>query len=292
MTMTRRFSTPRKESTVSGITVIVACQNSDAYIGRCMESIANQDHSDVEVVVADGGSTDGTVRILQRYAEKMGTRFSWVSEPDQGLADAWNKAVGRSTGDWLIFLGADDTLSAPNVMSRASARLSGAFPEYSVAYGSVAMTDPDGHVVEYFDPPWSPAKFRGCIENLPHAAVFHHRSLFARCGPFDRSFAITLDYDFLLRELTHSAPLHIEGLVVTNVQIGGVSTDYHHRPRAIAEHIRLSRHHIGRIQPIMYWWMVKAWGSWLLYQVGGARLVFSATNSYRRLVGGRPPLRH
>ncbi len=241
--------------------------------------------------MADGGSTDGTVEILRRYGTLMGSRLTWTSEPDRGLADAWNKAVYHAGGDWLIFLGADDALSAPDVLSRIAPRLAGAFPEYSVVYGIVAMTDLAGRVVEYLDRPWSPAKFRGCVANLPHSAVFHHRSLFDRHGPFDGSFTVTLDYDFLLRDLMEAVPLQIEGLVVTNAQIGGVSTDYHHRLRAIGEHIRLCRRHIGRIPPMMYWWLAKAWGSWLLYQLGGDRLVFPVTNFYRGLVNGRPPLR-
>ena len=241
--------------------------------------------------MADGGSTDGTVEILGRYTTAMANKLTWMSRPDQGLADAWNKAVSQARGDWLIFLGADDVLSARDVLSRAEPHLSRAFPEHSVVYGSVAMTDASGHVVEYLDQPWSPTKFRGCVANLPHSAVFHHRSHFARYGPFDGSFAITLDYDFLLRVLKDATPLHIEGFVVTNAQIGGVSTDYRHRARAIDEHIRLCRRHIGRIPPRMYWWLAKAWGSWLLYQLGGDRLVFSVTNFYRRLVKGRPPLR-
>jgi glycosyltransferase involved in cell wall biosynthesis len=284
-------ATHRESDACARITVIVACLNSVSYIGRCLESIVNQDYADSDIVVADGGSTDGTVEILRRYAMTMGPRLSWESGPDFGLADAWNKAVRHARGDWFIFLGADDALCAPDVLSRIAPRLAAAFPRHSVVYGNVAMTDAAGRVVDFLDQPWSAAKFRGCVANLQHSAVFHHRSLFDRHGAFDASFAITCDYDFLLRELRETEPLHIEDLVVTNAQIGGMSTDYRRRLQAIGEHIRLSRRHAGRISPMMYWWIAKAWGGWLLYQLGGDRLVFPATNLYRGLVKGRPPLR-
>jgi glycosyltransferase involved in cell wall biosynthesis len=242
--------------------------------------------------VVDVGSTDGTVEILQRYGSVMGSRLTWTSEPDEGLADAWNKAVHRARGDWLIFLGADDGLSAPDVLSRVALRLVGAFPEYSIVYGIVSKTGLSGHVVEYLDQPWSPAKFRGCVANLPHSAVFHHRSLFERHGSFDGSFMLALDYDFLLRALMDKVPLRLEGLVITNAQIGGVSTNYRHQLRAVREHIRLCRRHIGWTPPAMYWWVAKTWGIWLLYQLGGDRLVFASTNFYCSLVNGHAPLRH
>jgi glycosyltransferase involved in cell wall biosynthesis len=273
------------------ITIIVACLNSAPYIGRCLKSIASQDFAGNEVVVVDGGSTDATVEILRRYGKMMGSRLRWISEPDRGLADAWNKAVYRARGDWLIFLGADDALSASDVLSRVVPRLVEASPQYSVVYGVVARTDLTGRIVEYLDQPWSPAKFRGCIANLPHSAVFHHRSLFDRYGPFDGSFGIALDYDFLLRSLMETMPLQIDGLVVTHAQIGGLSTDYCHRLQAVSEHIQLCYRHVGRIPTMMYWWATKTWVSWLLYQLGGDRLVFTATNLYRRFVNGRPLLR-
>lgn len=269
----------------------MACLNAAAYIDHCLESITGQDYPDIEMLVVDGGSFDGTVEILGRYTGSLDGRFYWISEPDRGIADAWNKAVKRASGDWLLFMGADDSLSAPDVLSRMAPLLASAFPERAIVYGIVAATDCAGRVIEYLDRPWAPSKFRSCIENLPHSGVFHHRSLFDRHGLFDTSLKVILDYDFLLRELITAEPLRIEGIVVTNARVGGISTDSRHRLRAVSEHVRLCRRHIGRIPPVMYWWVAKTLGSWLLYQIGGAELVFRGTNIYRGLVHGRPPQR-
>jgi glycosyltransferase involved in cell wall biosynthesis len=272
------------------VSLIVASLNTASTIQRCLDSIANQTFDDFELLVVDGGSTDSTVQTLVRYGKVFGPKLFWTSEPDQNLAEAWNKAVKRATGQWLLFLGADDSLSAPEILNRIVARLKLANPIYSVAYGAVAMTNAEGRIVEWRNYTWSPTKFRHFVENLPHSGVFHHRSLFARYGPFDSSFGNTLDYEFLLRALAKSEPLSLSGIVVANSQIGGVSTDHRRKLQAIEERIHIARFHMGRLPPIMYWWIAKTFASWLIFRLGGERIHFLATNLYRQLISGRPRL--
>ncbi len=272
------------------ISIVVASLNAAHTIRRCLDSIARQHLEDFEVLVVDGGSTDGTVDTLRLYSEVLGSRLLWTSEPDCGLADAWNKGVRLARGSWIIFLGADDRLSSPDVLSRVAPCLEGAFPRYRVVYGSVAMINAGGQITEWRDYDWSPARFRNCVENLPHSAVFHHSSLFSRLGPFDGSLPSTPDYDFLLRALRESAPLHLSDVVVADAQIGGLSTDPRRRLEAIRERIRIGRRHLGRLPPMMYWWIAKTFASWLIFQLGGESSLFMATNCYRSLLK-RPPLR-
>ena len=158
------------------ISIVVATLNAAQFIGRCLESIVAQDYSNYEIVVVDGASGDGTLDIIRHYATFLGGQLTWVSEPDSGIAEAWNKGIRLTRGEWLIFIGADDTLSAPDVLSRIASPLAKAFPSHDVVYGVVAATSEDGRLIEHCNWPWSPLRFRKCIENLPHAAVFHHRS--------------------------------------------------------------------------------------------------------------------
>lgn len=89
------------------VTVITVTFNAASFLENCIESVSSQSYPNIEYVILDGGSTDGTIEIL----EKMNHKISyWKSEPDLGIYDAMNKAVEYATGDWILFLGADDTL--------------------------------------------------------------------------------------------------------------------------------------------------------------------------------------
>ena len=89
------------------VTIITAVYNGAAYIKRAIDSIAEQTYDNIEYIVVDGGSTDGTVDILRQHSNVV-TRF--ISEPDKGIYDAMNKGVKMATGDWIYFLGCDDYL--------------------------------------------------------------------------------------------------------------------------------------------------------------------------------------
>lgn len=273
------------------ISIIIATFNAAQYIGRCLDSIREQDYPDFEVVVADGGSRDGTLEILKHYSTLMGGSLIWFSEPDQGIGDAWNKAVKRANGEWLLFQGADDRLAAPDVISKAASFLLKAYPAYRVVYGRVAMSSSNGEILELIDRPWSINEFHShCLLTPPHQAVFNHRSLFDEHGYFDTTLTYLMDYDFLLRGMLQAQPLHMPEFTVSNMQVGGISNSRDHIVRLNLELMYLYKRHAKISNPILYWWLVKAFGIMLLYQLGGERFALEITNLYRRLIGRRPPL--
>ncbi len=274
------------------ISIIVACLDARLLLLRCLDSIARQDHADIEVIVADGGSGDGTAEALQGWSAPHVTSFAWFSEPDAGVADAWNKALARVSGEWVLFLGADDVLDSATVLSRAAGFLAKVPQNVRVAYGQVALVNGEGRQVDLLDRPWSPAEFRGCRYNLPHQAVFHHRSLFRELGPFDTSFRISADFDFLLRALAHADPAYIPDLTVARMQVGGLSSTRRNAPAVVIEEIRLYRRHVGGVPWTLLWWLAKAWVKAFLHRLGGDRLALPVTNIYRRVVRGQAPLRY
>ncbi len=87
------------------VSVITAVFNGEAFIASCIESVLSQDYPNIEHIVLDGGSTDGTVAILRKYQDQIAF---WQSEPDKGVFDAWNKGLDLARGEWIAFLGADD----------------------------------------------------------------------------------------------------------------------------------------------------------------------------------------
>jgi glycosyltransferase involved in cell wall biosynthesis/uncharacterized protein YbjT (DUF2867 family) len=205
------------------ISVVVSVFNGAKTLQKCLDSIAGQGYSAREIIVIDGGSTDGTQDILQRNAQRLAY---WVSEPDQGIYHAWNKGLARARGEWICFLGADDYLWAPDTLERLAPVLAGAYPPVRVVYGQVALVNERGGEMQRVGEDWSSARERfDQIMCLPHTGLMQHRSLFQAHGQFDESFRIGGDYEMLLRELHTGDALFVPGLVVAGMGHGGVSSD-------------------------------------------------------------------
>lgn len=213
------------------ISIVVAVFNGVVTLPRCLDSIAAQTYSHHELIVMDGGSTDGTVPLLQARAEEIAY---WESQPDRGIYHAWNKALTHTTGDWICFLGADDFLWNPDVLASLAAHLPSAGSPVRVVYGQTAVLSASGALVRHEGQPWPQSRAGlAWTLTLPHPGLLHHRSLFDDYGEFDESLRIVGDYEFLLRELKPSGPT-AEALFVPIVAVGFGHGGVSHSPRAMA----------------------------------------------------------
>lgn len=203
------------------ISVITAVFNARETVVDTIESILCQSHPDVELIVVDGGSTDGTVELLNRYKDKLS---AFISEPDTGIYDALTKGVAHATGEAVGFLHADDLFTGVYVLEM----IAGAFSDSSVdaVYGDlvyVSKTNTD-KVMRY----WRAGEFNReqlrCGWMPPHPTLYVRRTLYKEYGGFDASYRIAADYDCILRLLSN-----IEGKVVyipevlVRMRLGGVS---------------------------------------------------------------------
>ena len=205
------------------ISVVVAVYNGKATLQQCLDSVTQQTYSHVELIVIDGGSTDGTVDLIRANAQKIAY---WISEPDRGIYNAWNKALAQAKGDWICFLGADDYLWNAQVIERMAEQLVLVPPDIRVAYGQIMLLNNNDSELYAVGEPWAKVKSRfRQLMCVPHPAVMHRRSLFEDHGNFDETFRIAGDYELLLRELKTSDALFIDGIVMTAMRQGGVSTD-------------------------------------------------------------------
>lgn len=203
------------------ISILVATFNASRDLAGCLENIRRQTYSHRELIVMDGGSTDGSVDILRDNADLI---THWTSEPDRGVYDAWNKGLDHVSGEWVLFRGADDLFWSDDSLARAAAELSTAAPDEAIAYGRVARYDATGNLVSVMGEPWEQCRrdfFRRM--NLPHPATFHRTDLFGRFGKFDTTFRIAGDYEFLLRVLRDSRARFIRGEPVSAMRHGGLS---------------------------------------------------------------------
>ena len=173
------------------ISIVVACYNAAPTLAAAIESVAEQDRDDVELVIVDGASTDDTVAVIGRYADQIAW---WTSERDTGIYDAWNKGLAAARGRYIAFVGADDIL-LPGALD-AYARQIAATPD--AEYISARVQYGEGSNARIIGRPWRWKRFRHYM-TVAHVGSMHRRSLFDRLGSYDDSFKITGDYEFLLR---------------------------------------------------------------------------------------------
>src|SRR6478672_9493040 len=122
------------------ISVVIAVRNGAPTIQHALDSVFEQT-MEAELVVIDGASTDDTSDILARNANRIAY---WVSEPDRGVYEAWNKGLAHVTGDWIQFLGADDTFHAPDTLARMASVLDDVEDRYRLVYGTIIIVRADG----------------------------------------------------------------------------------------------------------------------------------------------------
>ena len=172
------------------VSVVTVVFNGNQHLRDCLESVASQTGALVEHIVIDGGSTDGTLRLLEQWTDRLAF---WVSEPDSGIADAMNKGIRQAHGDWILFLHADDYLPDSTSLGNAIGRIKietdvAAFP---VLFG----TPPQLKQVR----PRSVGPVLNIKLGMCHQGILIRRDLFLRVGEHDTSHRVAMDYDFLLR---------------------------------------------------------------------------------------------
>lgn len=203
------------------ISIVTPALNAAATIERCLDSVRAQGSSVFEHIVIDGGSRDGTVNILALRADDGPPSLHFTSEPDDGIADAFNKGIRRARGEWIGLLNADDWYE-PGVIERLTAHmdrehiLHGRMRLHDPATGASRETNRRGYRLE--------RDFRP-LEKMPaqHPTCFVPRSVYEQVGLFDTSFRVAMDYDLLLRAHLAGVAFEYQDEVVVNFALRGVS---------------------------------------------------------------------
>lgn len=189
--MSRGSSDSLGQPKVSLITVVL---NGGEALVRTFESVRAQSHGSIEYIVIDGGSTDGSLDLIKRHGERIA---HWVSEPDQGISDAFNKGIAAASGDYLGLLNADDWLS-PDQIERAVSALEAGDADF--VFGDLVYHAPSGPALHLIkgDPLYH-QKIRSRMPALNHPTMLVKRTMFEAVGGFDRRFRVAMDYDWVLR---------------------------------------------------------------------------------------------
>jgi acetyltransferase-like isoleucine patch superfamily enzyme len=194
----------------------MAVRNGEATIEQALQSAFGQTHDRIEVIVVDGASTDGTAQIVQSHADRLAW---WVSEPDTGIGDAWNKGIARATGTIIVLLNADDALG-PGFCEAVAKTLDISRP--MVGFGDTVLLDRFGRTVSQVTGTFDRRRLdRGF--GFWHTSSAITRAAFDLVGPFDSSVRIAVDTDWLLRAMSADvAFVHHRGL--NYMRLGGIST--------------------------------------------------------------------
>jgi len=198
------------------ISIITVCFNAGDFIEQTIQSVLSQSYPLVEYIIIDGSSTDGTPDIIRRYESRLAY---WHSQPDRGVAHAFNLGLAQAQGDWLLFLNADDFLLEPTVIEQMVPHLL-FHQDADVVFGNMlsftrAQDPKPVPLCKIGGHPWRWPEFRR-VNRIPHQAAFTHRRYFDRVGGFNETYRAAMDYEHYLRAgeglKAQFAPIPVAGM--------------------------------------------------------------------------------
>ena len=250
------------------VSIVTPSYNQAQFLEETIQSVLAQEYPSIEYILVDGGSTDGSLEIIQRYEE----RFEWwISEPDKGQTDAINKGFLRAHGEILAWLNSDDSY-VPGAIAEAVEFLQ-THPQVGMVYGDANLVDVQGKVIGQFPARQTNyARLRRGYVHIPQQATFFRANLWKRVGPLDPTFYFTMDYDLWVR-LARVSLLHYHPRLWANFRLHGsgksVISDDRCWPEMARVHLRdggsrFSRLYLkARIRPLVYGWLPLSFKRWL-----------------------------
>jgi len=180
------------------ISIITVCYNSEKYIQSAIESVINQDYKDIEYIIIDGNSTDGTIEIIKKYKNKI---HKFISEPDKGIYDAMNKGIKLATGEVIGFLNSDDLYQNNSVISNIVEGFVN--KDCSIIYGDLFYVKPGNPQIIIRS--WNSKSFvRGSFKkgwHPPHPTFYVKREIYEKYGVFNLNYRLAADFELMLRFL-------------------------------------------------------------------------------------------
>ena len=203
------------------VTVITAVFNGAQTIESSIRSVRNQSYPNIEYIIIDGGSKDGTLEIIKKNSDCIA---KWVSEQDKGIYDAFNKGLKISKGEWICFLGCDDMLIEDALSSYYDLGFfNRAQIQFEYVSGKALFVDANGENIQLVGKPWVWGEFKRGM-TTSHTGAIHHRSLFERYGFYDTTFKIAGDYELLLRPNSRLKAAYVDKCITIELNTGVSNT--------------------------------------------------------------------
>lgn len=254
--------------TATLVSIVTPSFNQARFLEETICSVLDQDYPNIEYIIVDGGSTDGSLDIIKKYRANLAW---WVSEPDQGQTDAINKGFKRANGEILAWLNSDDTY-LPNAVSEA-VEFFQTHPETGLVYGDANLIDEQGKLLGRFPARQTDyRRLRRGYVHIPQQAAFFSARIWKDVGPLDPSFYFAMDYDLWVRIARVSPISHIES-TWANFRIHSQGKTVLEDERCWPEMIRVHRRDGGgwlsllvfkaKLRPLIYSWMPQKMRIWI-----------------------------
>ena len=224
------------------ISIITVVLNDADGLVKTIESVINQTHDNIEYIIIDGGSTNETIKIINKYKDNI---THWVSEPDKGIYDAMNKGIKMSSGTWLNFMNAGDTFVNSSVLKAIDLNL---YSDYALIYGNIFL---DNKVIQYPSDINKALKAGNMI--ACHQAMFFNKDILKRELKYSTQYKILGDYDLIVRiSLIYMEIFKYININIAIYQGGGVSFELRNFFKIAMEKKKIQLNHFGNYSKKRY----------------------------------------
>ena len=199
------------------ISIITPVLNQAQLLEKCIFSVISQVYHNIEYIIIDGGSIDGTLEIIKKYGSKISY---FVSEPDEGIYDAINKGIKKATGDWIYILGADDSLTGNNILSEvfSDKRIENENPDLILC--NLFVPNQNRKIIYSLD-------LESLLKNgISQQAVIYNKNIFEKLGYFDIRYKISADSIFHWKALHEKYKWLLMDKTICNFSDRGISSSY------------------------------------------------------------------
>lgn len=233
--------------------IITVTYNAEKVLEDTIQSVVTQTYKNIEYIIVDGASTDGTMEIVERYKSRIA---KVVSEPDKGLYDAMNKGIGMATGDYLCFLNAGDSFHEDDTLQLMVHSITGnELPD--ILYGETAIVDAAGHFL-HMRRLQAPEHLNW--KSFKQGMLVCHQAFFARhtlMEPYDLKYRFSADFDWSIRLMKKAHTFHNTHVTVVDYLEEGMTTRNH--KASLKERFRIMAKHYGWVSTMLYhaWFAIR-----------------------------------